>query len=196
MTTAEHRLPTRQTLLPDLPAFDPGALDEQTRDALAELLLAMADDEFICGFWDSEWTGIAPLLEEDVAFSSLAQDEIGHARLLYEMYGRLTGADPDRTAFHRAPEEYTARPPARPSAHRLGLLDLPALAVRHRRRGPPGGAGELDLQAAGGRGGQDPARGALPPDAPRCVDAPARRSRGRAARRSSRAPWPHSRRMR
>jgi ring-1,2-phenylacetyl-CoA epoxidase subunit PaaC len=106
MTTAEHRLPTRQTLLPDLPAFDPGVLDQETRDALAELLLAMADDEFICGFWDSEWTGIAPLLEEDVAFSSLAQDEIGHARLLYEMYGRLTGADPDRTAFLRAPEEY------------------------------------------------------------------------------------------
>ncbi len=106
MTTAEHRLPTRQTLLPDLPAFDPGALDQQTRDALVELLLVMADDEFICGFWDSEWTGIAPLLEEDVAFSSLAQDEIGHARLLYEMHGRLTGADPDRTAFLRAPEEY------------------------------------------------------------------------------------------
>ena len=104
--TAEHRLPTRQTLLPDLPAFDATALDHGTRDALAELLLAMADDEFICGFWDSEWTGIAPLLEEDVAFSSLAQDEIGHARLLYEMYGRLTGADPDRTAFLRAPEEY------------------------------------------------------------------------------------------
>ena len=105
-TTDHHRLPTRQLLQPDLPAFEAGALDDRTRGALAELLLSMADDEFICGFWDSEWTGIAPLLEEDVAFSSLAQDEIGHARLLYEMVGRLTGADPDRLAFHRRPEEY------------------------------------------------------------------------------------------
>ena len=49
----------------------------------------MADDEFVVGFRDSEWTGIAPMLEEDVAFSSLAQDEIGHARLLYELLGGL-----------------------------------------------------------------------------------------------------------
>ena len=38
-------------------------LDRKTRDALGELLLAMADDEFVLGFWDSEWTGIAPILE-------------------------------------------------------------------------------------------------------------------------------------
>ena len=55
------------------------------RDALAELLLTMADDEFVSGFTDSEWTGIAPTLEEDVAFSSIAQNEIGHARALYEL---------------------------------------------------------------------------------------------------------------
>ena len=39
---------------------------------LTDLLLAMADDEFVIGFSDSEWTGIAPLLEEDLAMSSLA----------------------------------------------------------------------------------------------------------------------------
>jgi len=39
---------------------------------LDELLLAMADDEFVIGFSDSEWTGIAPMLEEDVAMSSLS----------------------------------------------------------------------------------------------------------------------------
>ena len=37
------------------------------------------------GFWDSEWTGIAPMLEEDVAMSSVSQDEIGHARAWYEL---------------------------------------------------------------------------------------------------------------
>jgi len=82
------------------------ALDEPVREALAELLQAMADDEFVLGFWDSEWTGIAPLLEEDVAFSSLAQDEIGHASALYRLLADLVGGDPDRIAFGREPGEY------------------------------------------------------------------------------------------
>ena len=65
-------------------------------------LLSLADDELIIGWRDSEWTGIAPMLEEDVAFSSIAQNEIGHARALYEL---LTD-DPDALAFDRKPEEY------------------------------------------------------------------------------------------
>ena len=59
------------------------------RSALAELLLALADDEFVTGYANSEWTGIAPILEEDLAFSSLAQDELGHAKLLYELLAGL-----------------------------------------------------------------------------------------------------------
>jgi ring-1,2-phenylacetyl-CoA epoxidase subunit PaaC len=83
------------------------ALDAPVRVALAGLLLAMADDEFVLGFWDSEWTGIAPLLEEDVAFASLAQDEIGHAQALYQLLADLDGrGDPDELAFGRRPEEY------------------------------------------------------------------------------------------
>jgi ring-1,2-phenylacetyl-CoA epoxidase subunit PaaC len=81
-------------------------LDRETRDALAELLLSMADDEFVLGFWDSEWTGIAPILEEDVAMSSVSQDEIGHAKVLYELLAELTGDDADRIAFGRPPEGY------------------------------------------------------------------------------------------
>ena len=54
----------------------------ETVPALAEFVLSMADDEFVIGFSDSEWTGIAPILEEDVAMSSIAQDELGHARAL------------------------------------------------------------------------------------------------------------------
>jgi ring-1,2-phenylacetyl-CoA epoxidase subunit PaaC len=77
-----------------------------TREALGELLLSVADDEFIIGFWDSEWTGIAPMLEEDVATSSIAQDEIGHARALYEVLATLTDDDPDRIAFGREPDAY------------------------------------------------------------------------------------------
>ena len=81
-------------------------LDDATRSALAELLLAVADDEFVIGFWDSEWTGIAPMLEEDVATSSIAQDEIGHARALYELLAELTGDDADRIAFGREADGY------------------------------------------------------------------------------------------
>ena len=81
-------------------------LDRETRDALAELLLSMADDEFVLGFWDSEWTGIAPMLEEDVAMSSVSQDEIGHAKALYELLGELTGEDADRIAFGRPADGY------------------------------------------------------------------------------------------
>src|SRR3954451_25183637 len=57
--------------------------------ALSELLLALADDEFVTGYANSEWTGIAPLLEEDLAFSSLAQDELGHARLFYQLLAEM-----------------------------------------------------------------------------------------------------------
>ena len=74
--------------------------------ALADLLRSMADDEFVIGFSDSEWTGIAPLLEEDVAMSSLAQDELGHATALYGLLGELTGTDADALAYDREPDEY------------------------------------------------------------------------------------------
>jgi ring-1,2-phenylacetyl-CoA epoxidase subunit PaaC len=69
-------------------------------------LLELADDELILGWRNSEWTGIAPLLEEDVAFSSIAQNEIGHARALYELAARELGATADELAFDRQPEEY------------------------------------------------------------------------------------------
>ena len=81
-------------------------LDGAAREALAELLLSVADDELVIGYWDSEWTGIAPMLEEDVATSSIAQDEIGHAKALYEMLAELTDEDADRIAYWREPDAY------------------------------------------------------------------------------------------
>jgi len=71
-----------------------------------ELLLGLADDELILGWRDSEWTGIAPVLEEDVAFSSIAQNEIGHARAVYEL---LTD-NADALAFDRALDAYRCAP--------------------------------------------------------------------------------------
>jgi ring-1,2-phenylacetyl-CoA epoxidase subunit PaaC len=77
-----------------------------SEQARAELLLEIADDELILGWRDSEWTGIAPFLEEDVAFSSIAQNEIGHARALYELAARDLGTTADELAFDRQPDEY------------------------------------------------------------------------------------------
>jgi ring-1,2-phenylacetyl-CoA epoxidase subunit PaaC len=89
--------PGVETLLPT---------DADVRDALVDLLLALADDEFVIGFSDSEWTGIAPMLEEDVALSSLAQDELGHATALYGLVAEVTGEDPDALAYDREPAHY------------------------------------------------------------------------------------------
>jgi ring-1,2-phenylacetyl-CoA epoxidase subunit PaaC len=76
----------------------------------AKQVLEMADDELVLGWRDSEWTGVAPFLEEDVAFSSIAQGEIGHARALYELVASVQGGDADALAFDRAPEEYRCAP--------------------------------------------------------------------------------------
>src|SRR5207249_10503543 len=73
-------------------------------------ILEIADDELILGWRNSEWTGIAPMLEEDVAFSSIAQNEIGHARALYELAARALGTTADAPALARRPGEYPRAP--------------------------------------------------------------------------------------
>ena len=82
-----------------------GPVDDTPRSAL---LFSLADDELILGHRHAEWTGWAPHIEEDLAFSSIAQDEMAHARLLYELIGQSAGgdADVDRLAFGRKPDEY------------------------------------------------------------------------------------------
>src|SRR3954467_11840772 len=89
-------------------------------------LLEIADDELILGWRDSEWTGIAPLLEEDVAFSSIAQNEIGHARALYELVARAQNTTADELAFDRAPGEYRCS-----RLVELRLLDWEKTIARH-----------------------------------------------------------------
>jgi ring-1,2-phenylacetyl-CoA epoxidase subunit PaaC len=75
-------------------------------DAFASLVLALADDELVLGHRHSEWTGWAPHIEEDVAFSSIAQDEIGHAGNLYSLVATQNGTDADALALGRAKDEY------------------------------------------------------------------------------------------
>jgi len=70
--------------------------------SLQMFLLALADDELVLGHRDSEWTGHAPILEEDIAFSNIAQDEIGHSLVWYSLHQDLTDATPDTMVFTRS----------------------------------------------------------------------------------------------
>ena len=70
------------------------------------LLLALADDELITGHRAAHWTGVAPTIEEDLAFSSIAQDEINHADVWYQLVAGHDRVAIDHLALGRAPEEY------------------------------------------------------------------------------------------
>jgi ring-1,2-phenylacetyl-CoA epoxidase subunit PaaC len=118
----------------------------QALSSRTELLLDYADDELIVGWRDSEWTGVAPTLEEDVAFSSIAQNEIGHARALYELAARELGSDPDALAFDRQPGEYRCAPLVQ-----LHLLDW-AHTIARRWLYEQADAVRLEALQAGGDG--------------------------------------------
>jgi len=74
-------------------------------DGAREHLLAFADDEHMMGQGHTEWIGVAPFLEEDLAFCSIAQDELGHAAALYELIAADEALDADALAF-RPPHDY------------------------------------------------------------------------------------------
>lgn len=79
---------------------------ENTNTVLIELLYKIADDLLILGHRNSEWTGIGPILEEDIAFSSMAQDKIGQSLALYDLLHDLGEAHPDTVAFMRKADQF------------------------------------------------------------------------------------------
>lgn len=84
-------------------------------EALKDLLYKMADDQLILGHRNSEWTGMGPLLEEDIAFSSMAQDKIGQSWQLFKILHELGEAEPDTVAFTRNANQF----------HNCRLVELP-----------------------------------------------------------------------
>src|SRR5919106_1515200 len=74
--------------------------------SLIALITALADDELIIGHRHSEWTGYAPHIEEDVAFSSIGQDGSGHAANLNALVAEMSGGGADSLALGRDPHEY------------------------------------------------------------------------------------------
>ncbi|MCX8111915.1 MAG: phenylacetate-CoA oxygenase subunit PaaC [Bacteroidia bacterium] len=84
-------------------------------EALESLVLSLADDELLMGHRHAEWIGLGPILEEDIAFASIAQDETGHAQAYYQLLTDLGLSSPDEYAFKRQPNAFR-------SAH---LVELP-----------------------------------------------------------------------
>jgi ring-1,2-phenylacetyl-CoA epoxidase subunit PaaC len=75
---------------------------------LFNALLEMADDHLILGHRVGEWTGHAPMLEEDLALTNLALDLLGQARVIYAYAAQVEGKgrDEDKLAFLRLERDY------------------------------------------------------------------------------------------
>ena len=84
-------------------------------EAAKDLIYKMADDQLIIGHRNSEWTGLGPILEEDIAFSSMAQDKLGQSEHLYNLLHELGEADADTVAFTRNENQF----------HSCHLVELP-----------------------------------------------------------------------
>ncbi len=76
------------------------------KEALKDLLYKMADDQLILGHRNSEWIGLGPILEEDIAFASMAQDKVGQSLTLYKILHDLGENEPDMVAFSRPAKQF------------------------------------------------------------------------------------------
>lgn len=90
-------------------------ITEKHIEGLKDMLYKMADDQLIIGHRNSEWTGLGPMLEEDIAFSSMAQDKVGQSLTLYELLNELGESEPDIVAFTRNDNQF----------HNCQLVELP-----------------------------------------------------------------------
>lgn len=70
---------------------------------LFEFLCRMGDNALVLGHRMSEWCGVAPVLEEDIALANTALDMIGQTQLWLGLAGEIesAGRDADALAFHR-----------------------------------------------------------------------------------------------
>lgn len=81
------------------------ALSTEESNALQALLFQLADDDFLVSYRGSEWLGLVPHIEEDVASSSITQDTMGHAAMFYQLLEDLNAGKADDLAHLRPSEE-------------------------------------------------------------------------------------------
>ena len=89
-------------------------LDDDEREAVRTLLFRLADDEYVTAERYTEWQVRAPTLESDLALANIAQDELGHARLWYDLLEDF-GAEERELVWERSPEAW----------HHATLTELP-----------------------------------------------------------------------
>jgi phenylacetate-CoA oxygenase PaaI subunit len=92
----------------------PSALPKDALPALVDLVVALADNKHALGLRYGEWCTCGPTIEAGVAATAMAQDELGHARVLYGLLAELPGAP------HRSEHEWVAG-----DARTVGLLQRP-----------------------------------------------------------------------
>jgi ring-1,2-phenylacetyl-CoA epoxidase subunit PaaC len=80
-------------------------VEDLKKEVIGDLLFQLADDDFLIAFRGSEWLGLAPHIEEDVAFSSISQDCMGHAAMYYSLLEDLGFGKQDDLAHLRPASE-------------------------------------------------------------------------------------------
>lgn len=83
----------------------PTDLNEKTKKLVIELLYQLADDDLLISYRGSEWLGLVPHIEEDVAYSSINQNTMGHAKIYYELLEELGEGKANDLAHARSAEE-------------------------------------------------------------------------------------------
>jgi ring-1,2-phenylacetyl-CoA epoxidase subunit PaaC len=76
-----------------------------------EFVLRLADGSLVLSQRLSEWCGHGPVLEADIAFTNIALDLLGQARLLYAHAASLEGAGRDEDAFAYWRDDHEFRNP-------------------------------------------------------------------------------------
>lgn len=92
----------------------PSALPKDCVPPLVDLVVALADNKHALGLRYGEWCSSGPTIEAGVAATGMAQDELGHARVLYGLLEELPGAP------RRSEHEWSAA-----DARTVALLDKP-----------------------------------------------------------------------
>lgn len=78
------------------------------KNHLYDYTLRLGDTALILGQRLSEWCGFGPILEQDIALTNIALDQIGQARQFLQYAAELKGgdADEDTLAYHRDAHEF------------------------------------------------------------------------------------------
>ena len=77
----------------------------ELKESVVNLLFQLADDDFFYSYRGSEWLGLAPHIEEDVASSSISQDSMGHAAMFYQLLEEIGIGNADALAHLRPANE-------------------------------------------------------------------------------------------